>query len=330
MARPGVLALLPLLLVACGGGAADDDDDTPDAGATSGWQAREPVLGGAVQETACVELRGRIYVIGGFKGLTVTPQVVVYDPATDSWAEAAPLPVGVHHANAAVVGDRIYLVGGMLFESFSFVPIGNVWAYDPDADEWTERMAMPNGAERGSAAVGVIDGIIYLAGGLTTPGPVDLVSAYDPEADEWTHPLQPLPVARDHGGGAAVGGTLYTVGGRQGDITAFDGRTFAYDPVGDAWTERAPMPTPRGGIGVGVVDGRILAVGGEGNPDVASGVFPDTESYDPVADEWTALAPMTSPRHGMGAVGYDGALYVPGGANVQAFGAVDTHEIFIP
>jgi hypothetical protein len=36
---------------------------------------------------------------------------------------------------------------------------------------------------------------------------------------------------------------------------------------------------------------------------------------------------MPTPRHGMGAAATGGRLYVPGGATVQAFGAVATHEI---
>jgi len=39
---------------------------------------------------------------------------------------------------------------------------------------------------------------------------------------------------------------------------------------------------------------------------------------------------MPSTRHGMGAVGIGVALYVPGGADQQAFAAVATHEVLTP
>ncbi len=39
---------------------------------------------------------------------------------------------------------------------------------------------------------------------------------------------------------------------------------------------------------------------------------------------------MTSPRHGMGAAVVSGSLYVPGGADMQAFAAVATHDVFTP
>jgi len=89
------------------------------------------------------------------------------------------------------------------------------------------------------------------------------------------------------------------------------------------------MPTARGGTACGVDGERIIVVGGEGNSAVASGVFPNVESYLPSTNTWTQHEPMATPRHGMGAAMWGGALYVPGGATVQAFGAVDTHEILM-
>jgi N-acetylneuraminic acid mutarotase len=90
------------------------------------------------------------------------------------------------------------------------------------------------------------------------------------------------------------------------------------------------MPTARGGTAAGVVDGKIYVVGGEGNGAAASGVFPQVEEYDPATDTWTSRGEMLTPRHGMGAAGFDGGLYVPGGATTQGFGAVATAEIFVP
>ena len=54
----------------------------------------------------------------------------------------------------------------------------------------------------------------------------------------------------------------------------------------------------------------------------------ELEAYTP--DSWEALEPMPTPRHGTGAAELDGVIYVPGGATMQAFGAVDTHEAYVP
>ena len=88
------------------------------------------------------------------------------------------------------------------------------------------------------------------------------------------------------------------------------------------------MLTPRAGAAAAIVGGRFLVVGGEGNEEAASGVFPQVEANDPLSDAWSSLPPMPTPRHGMGAAAVGATLYVPGGADVQAFSAVDTHEAF--
>ena len=54
------------------------------------------------------------------------------------------------------------------------------------------------------------------------------------------------------------------------------------------------------------------------------------ELYDATANTWTTLAPMPSPRHGMGAAVVGGRMYIPGGANMEGFGAVATHDILTP
>jgi N-acetylneuraminic acid mutarotase len=313
-------AWLLLALAACGGGGGDPDVD---AGYAGPWRSAAPVRGGATQETAAVALDGEIHVIGGFG---VSAEIVrVYDTATGEWSDGPALPEAIHHANAVVVDDTIYVLG--FLTGVAFTPHGEVYAFTPGVDDaWRPRATMPAGDERGASIAGVVDGAVVVAGGLRG-GAVADVSIYDPVDDAWVDG-PPLPAPRDHACGAAIDGVLLVAGGRQGDIGSTADTLFALED--GAWVERAAMPTARGGAGCGVVDGRLIVVGGEGNPDDPSGVFPQVEAYDPAADAWTALPDMPTPRHGMGAAGWDGSLYVPGGATTQGFGAVDVHEILTP
>jgi N-acetylneuraminic acid mutarotase len=276
-----------------------------------------------VQETAVVALDDRIYVLGGIDvSLATRADVHRFEQKfAGEWTESLSLPLPVHHMNAAVVDGRIYVVGSLLA---GFDPIGDVWSWAPGDQEWSVGASMPPGSERGAAAVGVVDGRIVVAGGLDGTSS-DLVSAYDPIADEWDVDLPDLPARIDHGTGQVVDGTFYVIGGRTDGIGESSSAVWAL--VDGAWEERAPMPTARGGIASGVLDGKIAVVGGEGNDDDPSGVFPQTELYDPATDEWTALPDMPTPRHGMGAAAVDGALYVPGGATRETFGAVDDFEV---
>lgn len=333
----------PLVLIALAGVAmhcSDPKDADPssadasvassDAGAISGWATIRSVGAGPIQETGVAALGGKVYVVGGFNDeLQVQSLVQVYDPGSDQWSTAAPLPRAVHHANVAATGGKLYVLGAMVLDGFGFQAIGDSYSYDPTTDTWQDLTPMPAGSERGSAVMGVIGGKIYLAGGLGD-GALGDFSSYDPETASWDTELPALPELRDHAMGASVGDTLYAIGGRSGDIDSVQSSVYAFSVSDPVWRERAPMPTARGGGAAGVVNGQVLVVGGEGNSDIASGVFPQTESYDPVADTWTALPDMPAPRHGMGAAGIGGTLYVPGGATKQAFGAVDVAEAFTP
>jgi N-acetylneuraminic acid mutarotase len=317
-----------MALVLAAGCSDDAGAGTRDAGGPGGdgtWRPLADVGGGAIQEIGVATLGDDVYVLGGFDdGTQIVSDVRVYDPDTDAWTVARGLPEAVHHANVAVASGKLYVVGAMRLQGFNFVAIGDVWEYDPGLDEWTARRAMPAGTERGASAVGVIDGAIYVAGGLRGGSVADF-SRYDPAQDEW-EPLPDLPAPRDHLVGGAVGGSFYAIGGRSGGIAGLTGRVDVYEPGVGSWRSGAAMITPRGGAAAGVVDGEIIVVGGEGNASAGSGVFPQVESYDPDLDTWTSLQPMITPRHGMGAAGVGDTLYVPGGATVQGFGAVATFE----
>lgn len=289
-----------------------------------GW-VRAPAVGtGPTQETAVVALDGKIYVIGGFDdSLAVVDTLQIFDALTCEWSLGPKLPRAVHHANGAVHGGRIYVLGAM--ETINFTAVGHVWSWAPGDTGWEVHASMPAGQQRGAAIVGTIGDRIYLAGGLRG-GSVAQVSAYEPATDTWDTTLPPLPITRDHGCGGAIGSTLYATGGRSTNIGALQGEVYAFTP-GGAWETKSAMLTPRGGTACGVAGDRIIVVGGEGNGTVPSGVFPQVESYNALTDEWTEHDPMMTPRHGMGAAVIGDSLYVPGGATVQAFGAVDTFEI---
>ncbi len=332
------------LLLGCAGCGDDDAGASVDAGASfdagasvdtgapgPGWSTLPALPRGPRQETAVVALGRSIYVIGGFdRASAVVPTVEAFDVDSNLWRDVAALPEPLHHVNAAVVDGKLYVLGGL--RTLSFTPVGRSYVYDPAANSWTPRAAMPAGSERGAACTGAIAGKIYLAGGFAG-GAVKTLSAYDVAADSWEVGLPELPEVTDHGAGVAVGvpgGVLLAIGGRAGAIGSHRTTVYAYDPVQRAWSARQAMPTSRGGAAAALVGTRVIVAGGEGNGAVGSGVFATVEAYDPVADRWSALPDMTTPRHGTGAASLDGRFYMPGGADRQAFAAVATVEVFTP
>lgn len=304
------------------GGSAGGSAGGADTDAGIGWQPR-PSLPASRQETGVAALGGEVYVVGGFiPGGTVVGTVEAYDPATRSWRDAGTLPQAMHHANVAAVGGKLYVVGGLT--GLSFTASRSVYEYDPATRQWTAKAPMPAGTERGGAAVGVIGSRIYLAGGFRGGSVADF-SSYEPATD--THAaLAPLPAARDHLVGGAVGTSFYAIGGRRNGVTAIDGRVDRYDTSVGGWTAAAPMLTPRAGSAAGTWGTRIIVAGGEGNRAGSSTVFPQTEIFDTVANSWADAGTMRTPRHGTGGAAVDGVFYMPGGATAEGFGATATVE----
>ncbi|WP_394620301.1 Kelch repeat-containing protein [Lentzea sp. JNUCC 0626] len=306
----------------------------------AGWQLRAPITGGPRQEHSVAALGRHVYVIGGIRpdgagGVTTVADVEVYDTRANTWRRAAPLPVPMNHPNAVAVGGRIYVLGG-LSGGASWQALADSFVYNPVTDRWTKLPPMPKGFERGSAAMGVLGTRIYLAGGMRTltPGPGGLqdtiadVHTYDVVTRRWAT-LPSLPEARDHVGGAIVGGTFYVVGGRdRGQVNVRD-TVYAYSR--GKWTERAPMPTPRGGIASAVVGSKIYTFGGEGKVvDGVNTVFSETEAYDTRANRWEVLAPMPIPRHGTAAIGVADTIYIPGGGNRGGGAPMDVNDAYKP
>jgi N-acetylneuraminic acid mutarotase len=316
-----VAVALALLLPACSG-----SPDEPDADATrSAWAAATPVIDGAIQETGAVAVGGTVVVVGGFDAeLRVLPSVRLLDTVSGTWSRGPSLPLALHHANVGAAGGAVYVLGAL--EGQTFTATGRSFRWTPGLeDSWTELAPMPAGTERGSAVVAAVDGLLYVAGGLRD-GAVTDVSTYDPLTDRWSSPLPPLPAPRDHACGGTLAGNLVVAGGRNGAVATISPAVYRLAP-GGTWVQGTPMPTARGGAACGVVGDRLVVAGGEGNRDVSAGVFPDVEIYDAHADTWATLDSMPTPRHGMAAAAWADRLYVPGGATVAGFGAVDIHEV---
>jgi N-acetylneuraminic acid mutarotase len=160
-----------------------------------------------------VYLNGELHHIGGTnKARTMDVgdhYVLSLQPLGTAWRTAAPLPNPRHHGGTAVLGGKIYYIGGQRGHDHNLATQTDVHVFDPATGGWTKVQGMPRGRGHISASVFVHDNRIFVLGGEVTHGtPVRDVTAYDPAANTWTA-YTPLPLARSSGVAGAIGNTLY-------------------------------------------------------------------------------------------------------------------------
>ncbi len=226
-----------------------------------------------------------------------------------TWFQLPDLPAPPRREQGmAVFGGDIYAFGGAVSGPDR---TNAVDVFDPDTWTWTGRAPYP-GAAVDHPGVVVLDGLIYMIGGLTDtaqghPGVTD-VRVYDPVADEWDARAD-LPAPRGGHGTAVLDGKVYVVGGWVSQSQSDS--AVVYDPGADAWSAIAPLPEKRDHVNLVAIDGLIYALGGR----TVGGTIIDTvHVYDPGADSWSTLgSAFPTPRYSFGSVALDGRIIAFGG-----------------
>ncbi len=226
-------------------------------------------------------VNNKIYAIGGTEGTSYkNPAKPV--PAS----EDAPPQFNRKYAFSALNADTLeYLIkaGEMVYlemdDSLSVIE-----EYDPASDTWTRKADMPT--PRHGFSTSVVNGLIYVMGGVRGTFVLSTVEAYDPATGTWENKAD-LLTPRAGFSSCVVNGRIYVIGGYdRGEITVemvsglntegvddlgrFVGKEIEmdvgtveeYNPVTDTWTKKTDMATPRRGAAACVVDGEIYVIGG--------------------------------------------------------------------
>ena len=198
--------------------------------ATNTWTSEAPNPMPVASATSAV-YNGEIYLFGGYNDSTGTQvfsdAVEAYNPATNSWRSVTQMPQTVGGA-VAVVDHYAYVMGGGTHDAFGnpTAIVSNVSRYDFLTNTWmTTGLAPMPVATVGiyNAAAPVIDGKIYIVGGLTGTivdgvpdvSTLDTVQIYNTATNTWSEGPS-LPAPRNGEGAVAVGNTIYVIGGNNG------------------------------------------------------------------------------------------------------------------
>lgn len=165
---------------------------------------------------------------------------------------------------------------------------------------------------------------------------VPLLAAAPPLPGRWTTGT-PLPTPRSEDAVAALGGSIYVVGGyvpagpnpvaleASGHADVDGALVQSYDVAGGQWSERASLPRGLNHLGLVAFGGNLYTFGGfdRQNRDAVS----DANVYNPLADRWSAIAPVPTKRGSIAVAVLGKRIHLVGGRDEQSVG---THEAYDP
>lgn len=274
------------------------------------WQPATPLPEGRAGMAAAV-YQNTLLLFGGETSAGVSAQTLRYLPAEGSYTLAARLPQAVTLAQAAALGERIYLPGG---RAANGAALDLLAIYDPRQDAWSLGGALPEA--RYGYALAAQDGYLYLFGGTDGQSFRREVYRYDPERAAWRRAAD-LPEAVAFAAAVPLAAGRILLAGGKNQHGALDA-VWVYYPQRDlngeaAWQPRAALPQPRYGMGLAALAGAVYLMGGntaEGEP------APPPLSYDPLSDTWTAFE--VSPQPGglyPALLAYETHLHLLGGVH---------------
>ncbi|HEU4327299.1 MAG TPA: LuxR C-terminal-related transcriptional regulator [Roseiflexaceae bacterium] len=201
---------------------------------------------------------GELLVPGGrLADGTVSTGLEIFNLTSKTWRSAKAMPEPRSAYGLAVLDGKLYVLGGWDGQGFR----NDVFMYDPTADAWTVRTAMPT-ARAYASAVATADGTIFVLGGENERGPLPTNEVYTPAqegAGAWQIRAS-LPQPNSRFGSGEVAGFLYTFGGSAGT-------PYRYNIRAEAWEQLDPGEPPvnigqRPAVAV-LDDASLFIIGGE-------------------------------------------------------------------
>jgi N-acetylneuraminic acid mutarotase len=281
------------------------------------------------EECDFVVVKDKFYLIGG-RGIN---DVNIFDPKTNTWSGGAKPTLELHHFQAVVYKDEIYLLGAMTGRYPHEQPVANIFIYNPETNAWRTGDEIPADRRRGSGGAIVYKDKFYMVTGILDGHWTGNVTWFDEYTGKWTK-LADAPVARDHVRAGIIGDKLYLIGGVQSNAKENKGlanvvyAVDVYDFKKRQWTTAsAKLPTPRAGNSTIVIKNEVFVVAGESAKQRKA--HNEVEVYNVKTSSFRTLAPLVEGRHAGGAVLYKGKIYtVAGVGNAGGAPLLKSIEVF--
>ena len=306
---------------------------------TATWQSSDSAFGSGTLRPQLLTLVAATVCLDG------TPAV----PQSPTWSQGAAEPTPVSESANAVVGNSIYMAGGITDTGRRHFK-----RYDADLDQWTVLPQTPAGRDHGVAAV--VGDSLYVTGGnrngggdqssngwrwvipenrweaipqlpqVTASGGATLggfayfghlngtMVQFDPRTRTTrTIPAAPGNMPRDHSQLVAFQGELWMIGGRQPQT----GAVRIYDPASETWRPGPTLAVARAGFAAAASRTHLFVAGGE----ILFPPFNVLSSVEAIVaggSAWQPMPNLPTGLHGFGAIATGNAFITVGGSTVAA------------
>ncbi len=232
-----------------------------------GWQPA-PSLPVPLSDAGFAGFEGGVFVFGGGAEGTASRDTFVLRDGRWQALAAWVLPAPRLYAVAAVLGNRVYVMGGLPAAGDYAHASSTVWSRGPGSEgSWRTHAGMP-GPARAHFALAAYHGRLYLFGGMTEQGGafVNLADAweYNPAEDRW-RALPDAPVKRRAWWAVPWRHGILLLGGY---TDGFTDEVYLFDPASGRYTPAGALPRPVADARFVLAGGRVLTAGGESGPKI--------------------------------------------------------------
>jgi N-acetylneuraminic acid mutarotase len=233
------------------------------------------------------------------------------------------MPVARNGMTAAVIGERLYVVGGHGVSSF----LNLNSAYDPATDSWLEKAPASLGRAWSATNSVAIDGVVYAVAGNPPGFCTTAMEGYNSGTNVWSFGPS-APRERCHAASVALGGRMYVLGGWNTSSTIHYVEIDVFDPVSNTWSTPATLRAARGAFGAAALGGELFILGGGVSPSFLPSN--SVEAYNPATNTWRSVAPMLAARSVFAVAVLNGRLYAIGGLGADNTTHLNTVESYDP
>ena len=212
--------------------------------------------------------------------------VFVYNCLDKTWSNAPPLPIKVTGHGSVVIGDYMYLVGGISNGN----DLKTAFKYSFSTKTWSSIADMIS--KRSNFGCCVVDGILFVVGGSDDDVMLKATEKYNPKTNVWQECVS-MQLNRISHACVPSNGFVYAIGG-QGNHYMPLKTVVRYDPKKNKWEDVAPMhfkiTSPACAVNA---NGEIYA---NGEVYVGCTLHTCLEKYNPDTNQWSMLPSMKQPR----------------------------------